>query len=134
MLAETVDQYPQLLDAELDGQLAAWAARARSAGKPRIADGIDERRTVLSDMRARYAAERPVFDAVQALLEAESAADLESVLVEHDALYTDAADAVLERLAVGAEPDFTALVEERRDLLRHLRQMLADRSGAGDEA
>jgi hypothetical protein len=85
-------------------------------------------------MRSRYAAERPVFDAVQALLEAESPADLESVLVAYDALYTDAADAVLERLATGADPDFTALVEERRGLLRRLRQMLADRSGAGDQA
>ena len=134
MLAETVDQYPQLLEPELDAQLAAWAARARSAGKSRVADGIDERRAVLSDMRARYAAERPVFDAVQALLESESPADLEAVLVEYDALYTDAADAVLERLATGADPDFTALVEERRGLLRRLRQMLADRSGAGDQA
>src|SRR5919199_1302894 len=44
MLAETVDQYPQLLEPELDAQLAAWAARARSAGKSRVADGIDERR------------------------------------------------------------------------------------------
>jgi hypothetical protein len=77
-------------------------------------------------MRERYEAERPAFEAVQALLEAATPAELESVLVEHDALYTGTADGILERLAAGADPEWTALVEERRRFLHRVRQALAD--------
>ncbi len=132
-LAETVDQYPQLLELESDAELAAWAAHARAVGKQRLADGIDERREALRSMRAQYEAERPVYDAVQALLEVDSAAELEVVLVEHDALYTDAADAVLGRLAANADEDIRPLVEERLDLLRRVRHMLTRRSDLRNE-
>ena len=126
LLAEAVDQYPQLLEAGMDEQLAAWADRARHAGKPRMAEGVDERREVLRVMRERYAADRPVLEAVQALLEAPGLDELESVLLEYDALYTDEADAVLERLATGGDMDFNAFVAERRAFLRRVRDALGD--------
>jgi len=124
MLAETVDQYPQLLDATIDEDLAAWSARAQAHGKSRLAQGIDERREALRSMRAQYDAERPVFEAVEALLRAGTADDLEHVLVEHDALYTDAADAVLDRLAASADPELAAHITERRVFLKRIRNAL----------
>ena len=127
LLAATVDEYPQLLEAEMDGELAAWANRARAAGKPRMADGIDERRQNLHTLREHYEAQRPVLEAVQALLDAESPEELEAVLVEYDALFTDEADAVLGRLAEGEDAAFAAFVEERLDFLRRVRQVLAER-------
>lgn len=125
MLAATVDQFPELLDPATDEALADWARQARAAGKPRIADGIDERRVAVSAMREDYEAQRPVLEAVQALLEAETHAELEAVLVEYDALYEDQADIVLGRLLDGADAAFALLVEERRALLRRIRSVLA---------
>ena len=133
MLAETVDDHPELLEAETGAQLGAWATRARSEGKQRVADALDERLVALRAMRERYEAERPAFEAVQALLEAATPAELESVLVEHDALYTDTADGILERLAAGADPEWTALVEERRRFLHRVRRALANRPDQPDE-
>ncbi len=131
MLAATVDKYPQLLEPEMDAELAAWAERARGEGKPRIADGIDERRDVLREMRERSEAERPVLEAVQALLEAETSDDLEAVLVEHDALFTDEADAMLGRLVESADEDFKPYVAERHGLLQRVRNAM--REQASDE-
>jgi hypothetical protein len=134
MLAETVDQYPQLLDAAIDEDLAAWGARARVDGKPRLARGIDERREALRSMRSQYDAERPVFEAVEALLQAGTTEDLEHVLVEHDALYTDAADAVLDRIAASADPELAAHITERRAFLKRIRTALdAQAPDAPDE-
>jgi hypothetical protein len=126
MLAETVDQHPELLEAETGARLGAWALRARAEGKQRVADALDERLVALRSMRERYEAERPAFEAVQALLEAATPAELESVLVEHDALYTGAVDGILEQLASGSDPEWTALVEERRRFLHRVRQALAN--------
>lgn len=128
LLAATVDQYPELLDTALDEQLAGWAERARAEGKVRVADGIDERRAALRAMREQYERERPVFDAVQALLQAGTPEELEAVLVEYDALYTDAADTILGRLQDGDEPELSTLVEERRNLLRRIRHVLAQQT------
>ena len=124
MLAATVDAYPQLLAAGMDDELAAWAERARAEGKPRIADGMDERRAALRAMREQYEVDRPVFDAVQALLGAETPEELEAVLVEHDALFTDAVDPILERLSDSAAPDLAGLIRERQALLRRVRAAL----------
>ena len=129
MLAATVDEYPQLLDPQVDDELAAWTGRARAAGKTRIADGMDERRGVLETMRAQYAAQRPTFEAVQALLQAGTEEELETVLVEHDALYSDDADTVLGRLLEGADTDIASLIEDRRQLLRRIRAALGAAPG-----
>jgi hypothetical protein len=124
MLAETVEQYPELLDPGSDAALAGWAERARAQGKPRIADGMDDRRASLRLIREQYESERPVFDAIQALLQAETAEELEMAMVEHDALFTDSADQMLQRLADAADPELADLVRERQVLLRRVRAAL----------
>jgi hypothetical protein len=123
-LAATIDTYPELLEPAMDDALAGWAERARAAGKPRIADGIDERRRVLGELRRQYQAEQPVLDAVQALLEAETSEAVEAVMVEYDALFTDAADAILSHLVESADPDLRAMIVERQALLRRVRAAL----------
>ncbi|HZG67373.1 MAG TPA: hypothetical protein VEZ12_11560, partial [Herpetosiphonaceae bacterium] len=124
MLAEAVEQYPDLLDPGSDAALAGWAERARAQGKPRIADGMDDRRASLRLIREQYESERPVFDAIQALLQAETAEELEMAMVEHDALFTEDADQMLQRLVDAADPDLADLVRERQALLRRVRAAL----------
>jgi hypothetical protein len=123
-LAEVVAQHPQLLDAATDVAVAAWAERARAAGKPRIAEGIAERLAAVRAMRERYLAEQPVYAAVEALINATTYEEIEAVLIERDALYSDAAEAALERLAESGDSEIAGLVGERRDLLRRVRQAL----------
>ena len=134
MLAAAVDQYPRLLDGSVDAELEAWAGRARSEGKTRIADAIDERIAALRVMREQYEAQRPTLEAIQALLDAGTPDDLEAVLVDHDALFADEADAALTRLVETSDPESAAFVEERRDLVRRVRRLLLeqDRSGPFD--
>jgi hypothetical protein len=124
LLAETVEQYPELLDEASDAALAGWATQARANGKPRIADGVDERRASLRLIREQYAADRPIFEAIQALLDAGDPEELEMVLVEYDALFTDTADQMLQRLADAADSDILDLVRERHALLRRVRAAL----------
>ncbi len=124
MLAETVEQYPELFDAGYDAALASWAERARAHGKPRIADGMDDRRASLRLIREQYESERPVFDALQALLHAETVEELEMALVEHDALFTDSAEQMLQRLVDAADPELVDLIRERQALLRRVRAAL----------
>lgn len=131
MLAEAVERYPELLAGDLDDALMGWATRARAAGKARIAEGIDERLQAIRVMRERYQSERPVLEAVQALLEAETPEQLEQVLLEHDALYSDGAEAALDRLAASPDASFAALVDERRALLRRVRQLLRAQDDEG---
>lgn len=131
MLADAVDRFPQLLDPTIDIALHAWSERARAEGKRRLAHGMDERRAALQTMRAHYVAEQPVYDAVQALLQAVTAAEVEQVLVEYDALYSDTADAVLARLQLTSDPDLAALAGDRRDLLRSVRDALRTPSRDG---
>lgn len=134
-LGKLIDEHPHLLDDASDVGLAEWAERARRDGKPRIARGIDERRETLRMMREQYQAEQPVFDAVQAFLDAASPAEVEAVLVEYATLWTDRADGLLERLAQNDDPEVAAFVAGRRSLLQQLRRTLEqERSDGKHEA
>ena len=130
-LAATIGEYPELLDPEMDDALAAWSERARAEGKPRVADGLDERREMLREMRRQAETDAPLLQAIQALLEADNAEALDHVLVEYDDLFTDAADVLLTRLVEGADPELEALIRERQTLLRRVRQALDAQENAG---
>jgi hypothetical protein len=127
-LLQVVDEHPELLQAWSDEVLAEWADQQRRAGKPRIADGIEARRATLQAIRAHYYAQQPVLDAVQAYLEAQTDAAIETVIVEYDALLSDAADQALEQLATAArtegDDDFAAFVDGRRTFLARVRAAL----------
>lgn len=123
-LAAVIDTYPELLDPASDAVLAAWSAATRAAGKPRMADGMDERRQALAEMRAEYARQQPVLDAIQVLLAADSAEAVEEAIVEYAELTTPAADELLGRLAEGADPEVAAIIAERRALLAQVRAIL----------
>ncbi|GAC1538734.1 MAG: CpXC domain-containing protein [Herpetosiphon sp.] len=125
-LAAVVDLYPELLQDHSDQSLSDWAVRTRTAGKTRMADGMDERRRALAEMRAQYHRDRPVLDAVQQLLEALTPADVEAVILTYDELLTLAADDILTRLIDGADASTAALIVERRDLLRRVSNLLHD--------
>ncbi|HEX6292427.1 MAG TPA: CpXC domain-containing protein [Herpetosiphonaceae bacterium] len=129
-LARTVDEHPELLEDWADDALATYARQARQEGKPRIADGLDERRAALREMREQYRAQQPVLDAIQAYLQAETGDEIEAVVLEHEALTGDAADRALARLAENtrAEGDeaFAAFVEERRRFLQQVRAALEE--------
>jgi len=127
-LARTVDQHPELLEDWIDGALAAYADQARREDKPRIADGLDERRIALGEMREQYRAQQPVLEAIQSYLQAESGDEIEAIVLENELLTTDAADQALVRLAESAraenDEDFAAFVEERRRFLQQVRAAL----------
>lgn len=123
-LAAVVDEHPPLLDEVSDELLGRWAERARRSGKPRIADGMDERRQALRELRVVYAQQQPVLDAVQALLDADDDAAVEEVLVEHGALLTDEADALLAHLAATADPELAMVIDARRAFAQAVRAAL----------
>jgi hypothetical protein len=127
-LAQVVDQHPELLQAWSDDVLGEWAEHQRRADKPKIAEGIEERRIALQELRTRYHEQQPVLEAVQAYLEARTDDEVESVIVERDELLTDAADQALERLvnAARAEGDsqFADFVHARRTFLGQVRDAI----------
>lgn len=127
-LARTVDEHPELLEDWIDSALAAYAEQARREDKPRIADGLDERRAALREMREQYRAQQPVLDAIQAYLQAETGDEIEAIVLENELLTTDAAEQALARLAESsrAENDeaFATFVEERRRFLQQVRAAL----------
>lgn len=129
-LARTVDEHPELLEDWIDSALAAYAAQARREDKPRIADGLDERRVALGEMREQYRAQQPVLEALQSYLQAESGDEIEAIVLENELLTTDAADQALARLAESAradnDQDFAAFVEERRRFLQQVRAALEE--------
>ena len=65
-LAQVVDEHPVLLEDWADDMLHEWAEQQRQADKLRIAEGMDERRAALAEMRRQYAAQQPTLDAVRA--------------------------------------------------------------------
>ncbi|HEY0605394.1 MAG TPA: CpXC domain-containing protein [Herpetosiphonaceae bacterium] len=129
-LARTVDEHPELLEDWIDSALTAYVAQARREDKPRIADGLDERRAALGEMREQYRAQQPVLDAIQSYLQAESGDEIEAIVLENELLTTDAADQALARLAESAradnDQDFAAFVEERRRFLQQVRAALEE--------
>lgn len=129
-LATVVDEHPLLLEPWADDLLREWADEQRSAAKERIADGMDERRAALVAMRQQYQEQQPTLHAVQAYLQAEDDDEIEAVIVEHDALLTDAADQALERLISSARDDgdteFAAFVAQRRAFLAQVREAIND--------
>jgi hypothetical protein len=129
-LARTVDEHPELLEDWADTALAAYAAQARREDKPRIAEGIDERRAALRDMREQYLAQQPVLEAVQAYLQAETGDEIEAIVLEYEVLTTDAADQTLERLIDNARAEddeaLATFVEERRVFLQQVRAALEE--------
>jgi hypothetical protein len=129
-LAHAVDEHPELLEAWADDALAAYAAQARREQKPRIADGLDERRAALREMREQYRAQQPVLDAVRAYLQAETGDEIEAVVLEHELLTTDAADQALARLIESAtdegDTEFVSFVEQRRLFLQQVRAALEE--------
>ncbi|MBA3945462.1 MAG: CpXC domain-containing protein [Herpetosiphonaceae bacterium] len=127
-LAAVVDQHPELLDENSDMLLEQWAQAARVAQKPRIADGVDERRRALQAMRAEYQRQRAVLEAVEAFLEADTAEEIEATIVEYGELLTPAADELLARLGDGAEPESAAVITERRAWLAQVRALLPDQA------
>jgi hypothetical protein len=129
-LARTVDEHPELLEEWVDDALAAYAAQARHEQKPRIADGLDERRAALRELREQYRAQQPLLDAVQAYLQAETSDEIEAVVLEHELLTTDDAYRALARLAesAGAEGDteLVTFLEQRRLFLQQVRAALEE--------
>lgn len=127
-LAEAVDQHPELLEDWTDAPLSEYAAQARQQGKQRVADGLEERLRAIRELRAQYHAQQPVLDAVQAYLQADSADEIELVVLEREELTTDDADEALLRLAERArtdgDADFAAFVEQRRIFLQQVRDAL----------
>ncbi len=129
-LATVVDEHPLLLEPWADDLLHEWADEQRRAAKERIADGMDERRAALREMRQQYQEQQPVLQAVQAYLQAENDDKIEAVIVEHDALLTDAAEQALERLISSARDDgdaeFAEFVAQRRAFLAQVREVIGD--------
>jgi hypothetical protein len=129
-LAEVVDEHPLLLEPWADALLREWADEQRGADKPRIAEGMDERRAALVEMREHYQEQQPALEAVQAYLQADDDDEIEAVIVDHDALLTDAADQALERLLASARTDgdteFAQFVEQRRAFLQQVREAIGD--------
>ena len=129
-LATVVDEHPLLLEPWADDLLREWADEQRHAAKERIADGMDERRAALVTMRQQYQEQQPTLEAVQAYLQAENDDEIEAVIVEHDALLTDAADQALERLISSARDDgdteFAEFVAQRRTFLAQVREAIGD--------
>jgi hypothetical protein len=127
-LARTVDEHPELLEDWIDDALAAYAEQARRENKPRIAEGLDERRAALRELRRQYREQQPVLDAIQAYLQAETGDEIEAIVLENELLTTDAADQSLARLAESARGEgdtaFAEFVEERRRFLQQVRAAL----------
>jgi hypothetical protein len=127
-LARTVDEHPALLEDWIDDALAAYGEQARREHKTRIADGLDERRAALREMRRQYREQQPVLDAIQAYLQAETGDAIEAIVLENELLTSDAADQALARLAesvrADGDADFAAFVEERRRFLQQVRAAL----------
>lgn len=127
-IAQAVDDHPELLEAWTDQALQHYAAAARAQGKLRMADGLSERLGAIREMRAQYEAQRPVLEAVQVYLQAETGDQIEQIVLEYDALTTAAADEALDRLAQSARDEgdayFARFVEQRRDFLRQVRAAL----------
>jgi GR25 family glycosyltransferase involved in LPS biosynthesis len=67
---------------------------------------------------------------VQAYLQADDDDEIEAVIVEHDALLTDAADQALERLLQSARTDgdeeFAQFVKQRHAFLRQVREAISE--------
>lgn len=129
-LADVVDEHPLLLEAWAGDLLREWAGEQRAADKPRIADAMDERRAALAEMRRHYQEQQPTFEAVQAYLQAANDDEIEAIIVEHDALLTDAADQALQRLITSARADgdteFAEFVEHRRAFLQQVREAIGE--------
>lgn len=127
-LTQAVDQHPELLQADVLDAVEQWGADQARQNKPRIAEGIAERLAALRDLRARYHAQQPVLDAVQAYLDADNNDVIEALIVEREELTTDAADQTLERLAQAARDDgdepLAAFIAERRAFLGQVRAAL----------
>lgn len=127
-LARVVDAHPELLADTGDAALSAYAAAARAAGKTRIANGLDERLDAIRELRAIYRAQQPLLELVQAYLDADSPATIETLLVEHAELLEPAADALLTRLAHNAREDgdlaLATFIDERRAFLQRVREAL----------
>lgn len=129
-LAQVVDEHPELLEDWTDEPLAEYAAAARSQNKPRVADGLEERRQAIRAMRAQYQTQQPLLEAVQAYLQAESGDEIEQIVLEREELTTDAADQTLDRLAQGARDDgdyaTATFIDQRREFLRQVRSALEE--------
>jgi hypothetical protein len=130
LLAATRD-YPALLEAWADTDLAARIEAALDEGNDRLARAIEARREGLAALRAQLSAGETLRQAVQALLAAEGEDAVAGLLSDYPILLTDTAQEALDDMAADAlARDDQQLAEQAsacQALLRTVRVGLEER-------
>jgi hypothetical protein len=98
LLAATRD-YPALLEAWADADLAARIEGALDEGNERLARQIEMRREELAELRVQLGARDALLQAIQALLMADGEEAVADILSAYPILLTDAAQEALIALA-----------------------------------
>jgi hypothetical protein len=131
-LQQLVQQQPTLLEPWVDTVLSQTINSVLEEGNERLAATLEERRELLTDLRAAApvgAASETLHDAVEALLSADDEEVLAQVLLEYPALLTDEALDVLWRLSAEArtqgDDELATYAVECRAMLRRVREGLA---------
>lgn len=127
-LLDAAGEHPAILEAWVEYEVGVRAEQALDDGNERLAQQLDLRREALIALRAEYASEAALLQAVQALLRAEGEEALAEVLGVYPVLLTDAAQALLLQLGSEAQahddPQMAAYALECRTMLREVRQRL----------
>lgn len=139
--------HPILIDASTDATLARLAEVAVEQRAYEVADSLGRAREILGQMGARPATPRQAAEAhqaglpdaaLQAMLQAQSGAELTAAAEAHPALLRPEADALLaERVNLALDDGNERLahaLEERREALAELRAAMAAAPAAADDA
>jgi hypothetical protein len=101
LLAATRD-YPALLEAWADDDLAGRTEAALDEGNERLARTIEARREGLAELRAQLSERTVLLHAIQALRAAEGEDAVAGILSSHPILLTDTVQGALSQLAADA--------------------------------
>jgi hypothetical protein len=127
-LLDAAGEHPAILEAWVEYEVGVRAEQALDDGNERLAQQLDQRREALAALRAEYANEAALMQAVQALLRADGEEAIAAVLGAYPVLLTDAAQALLLQLGSEAQahddPQLAAYALECRVMLRDVRQSL----------
>lgn len=130
-LVAAARDYPALLDAWADEDLAARIDAALEEGNERLARAIETRSEELSELRARLGAPDALAKAVDAVMAAGGEDALADTLAQYPILLGEAAQRALAGVSAGArargDQQAAALAEERSALLRTVRAGLEER-------
>lgn len=130
-LVAAARDYPALLDAWADEDLAARIDAALEEGNERLARAIETRSEELSELRARLGAPDALAKAVDAVMAAGGEDALADTLAQYPILLGEAAQRALAGMSAGArargDQQAAALADERSALLRTVRAGLEER-------